>query len=207
MGGLLSWMITCSVTEGGFKSGIRSRKRFSGFSLAAATSNDPLAAGNIAATLVITISLSLFNFLVSLFDRLCLYFAHSGHYNLQPLFILPSQISLVVTVVVSKMKPDEKSGWRLTQSIINPLTPWIATFEKELKVALLKKTYLMCTTIQVKEAPMWHWIPDTEEIIDTFKNWFWVAIATTVGFFVVIYLGLPLVMTSDRLSLSGIPVF
>ena len=113
----------------------------------------------------------------------------------------------MVTVVVSKMKPDEKSGWRLTQSIINPLTPWIATFEKELKVALLKKTSLMGTTIQVKEAPMWYWIPDTEEIIDTFKNWFWVAIATTVGFFVVIYLGLPLVMTSDRLSLSGIPVF
>ena len=54
---------------------------------------------------------------------------------------------------------------------------------------------------------MWHWIPDTEEIIDTFKNWFWAAIATTVGFFVVIYVGLPLVMTSDRLSLSGIPVF
>ena len=50
------------------------------------------------------------------------------------LFIPPFQISLVVTVVVSKMKPDEKTGWRLTQSIINPLTPWIATFEKELKV-------------------------------------------------------------------------
>jgi len=135
LGGLLSWMITCSVTEG--------------FSLAAATGNDPLAAGNAAATL----------------------------------------ISLVVTVVVSKLKPDEVTGWRLTQSIINPLTPWIATFEKELKV---------------KEAPMWHWIPDTDEIIDTFKNWAWFAVVTTVGCFLVIYLGLPLVMTTDRLSLSGV---
>ena len=41
----------------------------------------------------------------------------------------------MVTVVVSKMKPDEKTGWRVTQKIINPLTPWLATFEKELKVA------------------------------------------------------------------------
>ena len=54
---------------------------------------------------------------------------------------------------------------------------------------------------------MWHWIPDTEEIIDTFKTWAWLAIATTVGFLLVIYLGLPLVMTSDRLSLSGLPLF
>ena len=62
----------------------------------------------------------------------------------------------------------------------------------------------MSSTIQVKEASVWHWIPDTEEIIDTFKNWAWFALVTTVGCFLVIYLGLPLVMTSDRLSLSGI---
>ena len=60
------------------------------------------------------------------------------------LFIPPFQISLVFTVVVSKMKPDEKTGWRLAQSIINPLTPWIATFEKELKVVLLEKIYSIC---------------------------------------------------------------
>ena len=65
----------------------------------------------------------------------------------------------------------------------------------------------MSSTIQVKEASVWHWIPDTEEIIDTFKNWAWFALVTTVGCFLVIYLGLPLVMTSDRLSLSGIPIF
>ena len=40
----------------------------------------------------------------------------------------------MVTVVVSKISPDEETGWRVTQMIINPLTPWIATFEKELKV-------------------------------------------------------------------------
>ena len=56
---------------------------------------------------------------------------------------------------------------------------------------------------QVKEGPVWHWLPNTEEIIATFKNWAWVAVASTVGCFVVIYLGLPLVMTSERLSLSG----
>ena len=50
---------------------------------------------------------------------------------------------------------------------------------------------------------MWHWLPNTEEIIATFKNWALVAVASTVGCFVVIYLGLPLVMTSERLSLSG----
>ena len=57
--------------------------------------------------------------------------------------------------------------------------------------------------LQVKEGPVWHWLPNTEEIIATFKNWAWVAVASTVGCFVVIYLGLPLVMTSERLSLSG----
>ena len=40
----------------------------------------------------------------------------------------------MVTVVVSKMSPDEETGWRVTQMITNPLTPWIATFEKELGV-------------------------------------------------------------------------
>ena len=50
---------------------------------------------------------------------------------------------------------------------------------------------------------MWHWLPNTEEIIATFKSWAWVAVASTVGCFVVIYLGFPLVMTSERLSLSG----
>ena len=89
-------------------------------------------------------------------------------------------------MVVSKMKPDEAAGWRLTQTIINPLTPWMAAFEKELKVVLTKKKTLKI--MQVKEAPMWHWIPDTDEIIDTFKNWFWLAIATTLGFFLIIYL-------------------
>ena len=56
---------------------------------------------------------------------------------------------------------------------------------------------------QVKEGSVWHWLPHTEEIIATFKNWAWVAGASTVGCFVVIYLGVPLVMTSERLSLSG----
>ena len=58
-------------------------------------------------------------------------------------------------------------------------------------------------TSQVKEGPVWHWLPNAEEIIATFKNWAWVAVASTIGCFVVIYLGLPLVMTSERLSLSG----
>ena len=57
--------------------------------------------------------------------------------------------------------------------------------------------------MKVKEAPMWYWIPDTDEIIDTFKSWALFALVTTVGFFLVIYLGLPIAMTSDRLSLSG----
>ena len=57
--------------------------------------------------------------------------------------------------------------------------------------------------MKVKEAPMWYWIPDTDEIIDTFKSWALFALVTTVSFFLVIYLGLPIAMTSDRLSLSG----
>ena len=48
----------------------------------------------------------------------------------------------MVTVVVSKMSPDEETGWRVTQMIINPLTPWIATFEKELKVVEKSSTLL-----------------------------------------------------------------
>ena len=52
------------------------------------------------------------------------------------------QLSLVITVVVSKMSRDEETGWRATQMIINPLTPWIATFEKELKVVEISSTLL-----------------------------------------------------------------
>ena len=45
-------------------------------------------------------------------------------------------------MVVSKISPDEKTGWRVTQMIINPLTPWIATFEKELKVVEISSKLL-----------------------------------------------------------------
>ena len=48
----------------------------------------------------------------------------------------------MATVVVSKMSPDEETGWRVTQMIINPVTPWIATFEKELKVVEISSTLL-----------------------------------------------------------------
>ena len=102
--------------------------------MAAATSNDPLAAGNIAATLVNLQFANLFTFftLSNLQFTICKLCC----------LLYPFQISLVVTVVVSKMKPDEAGGWRLTQSIINPLTPWMAAFEKELKVVLTKKKNL-----------------------------------------------------------------
>ena len=48
-------MITCYVTEGRGLKYLIDLKPILGFSLAAATGNDPLAAGNIAATLVLTI--------------------------------------------------------------------------------------------------------------------------------------------------------
>ena len=49
----------------------------------------------------------------------------------------------MVTVVVSKISPDEETGWRVTQMIIN----WIATLEKELKVVEISSTLLhVCFT-------------------------------------------------------------
>ena len=109
--------------------------QFLGFSLAAATGNDPLAAGNIAATLVTN-----YNWFWSYSDQdwlLC-----RKNLNLKQSLLPPIQLSLVVTVLVSKMSPDEETGWRVTQMIINPLTPWIATFEKELKVVEISSTLL-----------------------------------------------------------------
>ena len=49
-------------------------------------------------------------------------------------------VSGLVAVIVSKIKDgDEKFGWKKTLSINNPLTPWIANYEKELKVYLFLK--------------------------------------------------------------------
>ena len=44
-------------------------------------------------------------------------------------------VSGVVAVVVSKVKGgDEKFGWNKTLEINNPLTPWIRSYENNLKV-------------------------------------------------------------------------
>ena len=46
-------------------------------------------------------------------------------------------VSGLVVIIVSKVKGgDEKLGWKKTLSINNPLTPWIANYESELKVVL-----------------------------------------------------------------------
>ena len=51
-------------------------------------------------------------------------------------------VSGIITAIVSKVK-DEMEGnvMEKTLSIINPLTPWIANYEKELQVISSKFSY------------------------------------------------------------------
>ena len=87
----------------------------------------------------------------------------------------------------------------MTQSIINPLTPWVANYEEELQV---DPSYPLLA--QVTEAPMWHWLPETTSIIKAFRKWTLVSQATSLVCFVAVCIALPLLMSSTRLTTSGL---
>ena len=106
------------------------------------------------------------------------------------MLLLAISFSLVVTFLVSKYYdkvPEDNRSWESTLSIINPLTPWIAQFEKELNTT---------------EGERYVDIPSSSVIIEAFKSWWYISLGVPSVITILLMIVVPLALTAEHFTLG-----